>query len=143
MVAAISEPGFQANATIPVALRVEVREKGSGLETRVCKLGGNFSENLNVAVYDEYHSSVGLYHSNAGAMDLPCTDWHDIYNTELSGSQIDIAWEIFSPGSAAWTWSARGWPNFPLPLDCKKEGANPTGTCWFGNGLAMTRTCLP
>lgn len=145
-VSMISETGLQANGTIPVALRVEVQEQGVLLETRVCKVEGTFNEDLATSVYDVNPSAVGLHFANLSAQGMSCSEWREIGNIDLYGDEgdsITVAWEIFSPWTSAWTWSDGGWPNWPRPLDCKKEGNNPTGTCWHGVGPTITRTCLP
>ncbi|MBU1558144.1 M23 family metallopeptidase [Patescibacteria group bacterium] len=128
--------GQQAAATANVSIRAEVRQSGAGLEVRACKVGSTFEQNVYFSVYDAATTTTcGVTVSSWSAVGQECTEWVGLNNdTGYSEGQVfGGIWQLVSPATSAGDWSNS--------TNCSVSG-NPTGTCWNGIGLTLTRTCL-
>jgi hypothetical protein len=128
--------GQQATTSINTPVTVSVRENGTGLEVQACKVGGTFSSNVALSIYDAAtNSSVGVASANLATTGVSCSGWTTLQNsTGYTKNQVFGGhWQLVSPASSASAW---GWPyGF-----CSVSGS-PTGTCWEGINITMTRTC--
>ncbi|MDI1428219.1 hypothetical protein [Polyangium sorediatum] len=128
--------GTQYNGSISTGIRVEVRQSGTGLEARVCKSSGSFSNDIAFSIYDgATSSSVGTYVWNLSTNGKTCSSWVFLSNSNAysPGQQFGGIWQVVSPASSASGWS------FPYS-GCSVSGS-PGGTCWNGVSITMNRTC--
>lgn len=126
--------GLQSGGTIPVSITMEVQQAGPELEFRVCKAGDPFIEDVKVAIYDAAtDSSVGR-NINLATAGLFCSGWVGMNNDGgyAEGEVFGGIWNLVSPAASAGDWSTWG--------TCSVMGS-PTGTCWSGLNITMTRTC--
>jgi len=130
--------GTQANGTINTSVRVEVRQSLSdtGLQARVCKSSGTFSNYIAFSIYDgATNSTAGAAVYNLPTAGLACSSWVNLQNDTWysNGQMFGGIWQVVSPASSASQWG------FPYG-SCSVSGS-PGGTCWSGLNLSMMRTC--
>lgn len=132
--------GTQANGSISTGIRVEVRQStassDTGLQARVCKSSGTFSNNIAFSIYDgATNSSSGVVVYTLATAGLSCSAWVNLQNDTgySNGQMFGGIWQVVSPAT-----SAAGW-GFPFG-SCGVSGS-PTGTCWNGVNISMMRTC--
>lgn len=128
--------GTQYNQTINTPISVQMREFGTELQARVCKLDGAFLNDIAFSIYDAAtNSGSGVVVANLRTAGLTCSGWLNLNNDTgyLSGQQFGGIWQVVSPAT-----SASGW-GFPYS-SCSVSGT-PGGTCWSGINITMTRTC--
>jgi len=129
--------GEESDGTpVDTGIRIEVRQDGSGLETRVCRTTGTFSStsiylSLRDAATDGSVGVSGLFSETQG---VQCSGWMALGNSTgySEDDQFGGIWYVVSPGSSASGWSE----------GCSADTA-ATGSCWSGISVTLTRTCLP
>ena len=126
--------GLQATGTITVPIRVEVQEDGNGLEFRVCKQSGTFSNDVYFKIYDGVGGSAYRTITSLSTANQSCSSWLGLLNdTSYSeNDQFGGVWRVVSPSGSAGDWPSGG--------ACSVSGS-PTGTCWHGTNITLTRTC--
>ena len=126
--------GLQYNQTINVPLTFEVAESGAGLKFRVCRSSGTFMNDIKVGLHDGADGSAGALVAKLSAAGAMCSSWAEMSNDTnyAFGEQFGGIWNVVSPYSSAGDWDDYG--------GCFVDGT-PTGTCWSGINITMTRTC--
>lgn len=135
LVADVDSTGLQSNQSINVSLQMEVREIGSQLEFRVCKLNdGAFQQSIKVAIYDAATNNQVGKNVTLATAGMTCSGWTGMDNdgNYQEGQVFGGSWNVVSPSTSAGDWATWG--------GCTVNG-NPTGTCWSGFDITMTRTC--
>jgi hypothetical protein len=131
----IDDTGLQSNQSIDVSIQMLVNESGNQLEFQVCKIGSDFQEDVKVAIYDgATNSAVGKLSFDLPTAGEPCSPWIPLEADEnyQEGEVFGGVWNLVSPSTSAGEWPTWG--------PCSVNG-NPTGTCWSGIGITLTRTC--
>lgn len=126
--------GLQSNQMINEPVSMEVKEDGSGLQFQVCKQNGSFSNDVKVSMYDAADGSADAFVAQLATKNSMCSAWTPM-NSDTNyaeGEQFGGIWNLVSPWSSAADWDDYG--------TCSVNG-NPTGTCWSGIDITMTRTC--
>lgn len=131
----VDQTGLQWNQTINVSIDVQVRQTGKELEFRVCKLNGVFSENVAFHIYDGASNYAWAQHQQLVTANQSCSSWYGLANDlgYAEGQQFGGIWQMVSP------WTSRNDWNWPAS-SCSIQG-QPTGTCWNGVNITLTRTC--
>lgn len=127
--------GQQHNQTINVPITITVKEDGSSLQYRICKSGSKFEENVKVSMYDGTgNGNANVNDSFVATKNEFCSDWESVDDVTgyVEGEKFGGIWNLISPST-----SASDWPQWG---GCSVQG-NPTGTCWNGLDITLTRTC--
>lgn len=127
--------GTQLNGTINTSIKVEVRESGTGLEARVCKPGGTFSNDVAFSIYDGASSNAYRAVSTLATAGKTCSSWIGLLNDTgyFNGQFFGGIWQVVSPASSASNWG--------FPYDNCTVSGSPGGTCWNGTSITTMRTC--
>ncbi len=126
--------GEQGLGVLNVGITFEMQDDGAGgLEFRVCKVGGNFSSDIYVNFYDRFTEPANREITQLAVAGLGCSSWQAVFSDTGydEGDQIEGYWTVISPYTSTSDWQDQ----------CGFVG-NPSGTCWNGISITLSRTCL-
>jgi hypothetical protein len=129
--------GTQKSQTLSVPIKVEVKQYGAGLQFRVCKPGDKFTSDIAFSIYDGATNTMsGLAPAKLATKGKSCSPWYvlPLAGKYTEGEVFGGIWRVVSPAT-----SSSGWPAFGA---CGVSGS-PSGTCWSGIDITLTRTCKP
>ena len=117
--------------TESIPITVQVQQDGKGLEFRVCKGEGQFSENVHFQIQDAADGSAYRTISSLSTAGNTCSSWLGLLSDTNydTGDQFGGVWRLVSPSYIEDEWNS----------NCSSSSAD--GFCWHGVNITLTRTC--